>query len=47
MKKIIGGYAKTPLIAKIILGLIIGVCLGMWVPQAEFVTVFGSVLLVH
>jgi len=43
MKKFFGFYTKTPLIARIIVGLVIGVCLGLWVPQAEFVTVFGDI----
>ena len=43
MKKIFSFYAKTPLIAKIAVGLIIGVCLGLWVPQASFITVFGDI----
>ena len=43
MKKIVGLYTKTPLIAKIIIGLIIGVSFGLWVPQAEVITVFGDV----
>ena len=43
MKKIFGFYTKSPLILRILVGLIIGVCLGLWVPQAGFVTVFGDV----
>jgi len=43
MKKIFGGYTKTPLILRIIIGLAIGICLGLWVPQAGFVTIFGDV----
>ncbi|MBR5219022.1 MAG: serine/threonine transporter SstT [Clostridia bacterium] len=43
MKKFFGFYAKTPLIAKILVGLVIGVCLGLWVPQAGFITVLGDV----
>jgi len=29
MKKFFGFYTKTPLIARIIVGLVIGVCLGL------------------
>lgn len=43
MKKIFGFYTKTPLIARILIGLIIGICLGLWVPQAGFVTVLGNI----
>ncbi len=43
MKKIFGFYTKSPLILRILIGLVIGVCLGLWVPQAGFVTVFGDV----
>lgn len=43
MKKVLGFYTKAPLILRIAIGLVIGVCLGLWVPQAEFVTVFGDV----
>ncbi|MBE6571543.1 MAG: serine/threonine transporter SstT [Ruminococcaceae bacterium] len=43
MKKFFGFYTKTPLILRILVGLVIGICLGLWVPQAGFVTVFGDV----
>ena len=43
MKKILGGYIKAPLILRIVIGLVIGVCLGLWVPQAGFVTIFGDI----
>ena len=43
MKKILGGYVKAPLILRIVIGLVIGVCLGLWVPQAGFVTVLGDI----
>ena len=42
MKKIVHAYANIPLIAKIAVGIVIGVCLGLWVPQASFVTVLGN-----
>ncbi len=42
MKKVMWMYAKFPLIAKIALGVAVGVCLGLWVPGAAFVTVFGD-----
>lgn len=43
MKKVFSLYAKSSLVLRIAIGLVIGVCLGMWVPQAEFVTVFGDI----
>ena len=43
MKKILGTYTKAPLILRIAIGLVIGICLGIWVPQAGFVTVFGDI----
>ena len=43
MKKIFVFYTKTPLMLRILIGLVIGICLGLWVPQAGFVTIFGDV----
>ncbi len=43
MKKVLSYYTKSPLILRIAIGLAIGVCLGLWVPQASFVTLFGDV----
>ncbi len=43
MKKIFGFYTKSPLILRIAIGLVIGVVLGLWVPGASFVTVFGDI----
>lgn len=43
MSKLFSFYSKIPLILKIAVGLVVGVCLGLWVPQASFVTVFGDV----
>lgn len=43
MKKILGFYTKTPLILRIAIGLVIGICLGLFLPQASFVTVFGDI----
>ena len=43
MKKIFGFYTKTPLVLRILIGLVIGVVLGLFVPQASFVTVLGDV----
>ena len=43
MKKILSFYAKTPLILRIAIGLVIGIVLGLWVPQAAFVKVFGDI----
>lgn len=43
MKKIFSLYTKSPLILRIAIGLVIGICLGLWVPKASFVTVFGDI----
>ena len=43
MKKFFGFYTKTPLILRIAICLVIGICLGLWVPEAGFVTVFGDI----
>ena len=43
MKKILGTYTKIPLILRIAVGLVIGICLGLLVPQAKFVTIFGDI----
>ena len=43
MKKFFGFYTKNPLILRIAIGLVIGICLGLWVPEAGFVTVFGDI----
>ena len=43
MKKILNGYVNSPLILRIAIGLVIGVLLGLFVPQAKFVTIFGSI----
>ena len=43
MKKFFVFYTKTPLILRIAIGLVIGICLGLWVPEAGFVTVFGDI----
>lgn len=43
MKKFFGFYTKTPLVLRIAIGLVIGICLGLWVPEAGFVTVFGDI----
>lgn len=43
MKKFFGAYANIPLILRIAIGLAIGICLGLWVPQAGFVSVFGEI----
>lgn len=42
MKKIMLFYNKIPLILKIAIGLVIGASLGLLVPQAEFISVLGS-----
>lgn len=43
MKKVLGFYTNSPLILRIAIGLVIGVVLGLWVPQASFITIFGDV----
>ena len=43
MKKIFNAYLGFPLIGRIAIGLVIGICLGLWVPQAGFVTIFGDI----
>lgn len=43
MKKVFEIYTKSPLILRIAIGLVIGVCLGLWVPGASFVTVLGDI----
>ncbi len=43
MKKIVKKYTDTPLILRIMTGLIIGVLFGIFLPQAEFIMVFGEV----
>ena len=43
MKKIVNFYVKTPLILRIAIGLVIGICLGLFLPKATFVAVFGDV----
>ena len=43
MKNIFGFYTKTPLILRIAIALVIGITLGLWVPQASFITIFGDI----
>ncbi len=43
MKKILTFYTKSPLILRIAIGLVIGVLLGLFVPSASFVAVFGNI----
>ena len=43
MKNILGFYTKTPLILRIAIGLVIGICLGLFLPQASVVAVFGNI----
>ena len=43
MKNILQFYTKTPLILRIAIGLVIGICLGLWVPAASFITVLGDI----
>ena len=43
MKKIFNAYVNSSLILRILIGLLIGVSLGLLVPQATFVAVFGDI----
>ena len=43
MKKIVKFYVNSPLILRIAIGLVIGICLGLFLPSATFVSVFGEV----
>ena len=43
MKNILKGYVNSPLILRIAIGLVIGVLLGLFVPQVKFVAIFGSI----
>ena len=43
MKKFLSFYTKAPLILRIAIGLVIGIVLGLWVPQAAFVKVLGDI----
>ena len=43
MKKVFSVYTKSPLILRIAIGLLIGVVLGIWVPAASGITIFGEV----
>ena len=40
MKNILKVYVNAPLILRIAIGLVIGVLLGLFVPQAKFVTIW-------
>ncbi len=43
MKKVVSLYTESPLILRIAIGLLIGICLGLWLPQVSFVSVLGTV----
>jgi len=43
MKKVLKLYTDTPLILRIAIGLVIGICLGIFLPKATFVEIFGNV----
>ncbi len=42
MKKVLSLYVNSSLILKIAIGLVIGAALGLWVPQAGFVSILGD-----
>ena len=43
MKNFCKLYVKSSLIFRIAIGLIVGICLGLWVPQAKVITIFGTI----
>lgn len=43
MKKILRLYTNSSLILRIVIGLVLGTALGLWLPQASFITVFGDI----
>ena len=43
MKTIVKAYTNSPLIVRILIGLVVGVCLGLWLPQATFIEIFGDI----
>ena len=43
MKKVLKTYVESPLILRIAIGLVIGIALGLLVPAANFVTIFGDI----
>ena len=43
MKKALKTYVDSPLILRIAIGLVIGIALGLLVPAASFVTIFGDI----
>lgn len=43
MKNIFGFYVKIPLVLRIAVGLVIGVILGSFLPQLEFISVLGQI----
>ena len=43
MKKTLKFYVDSPLILRIAIGLVIGICLGLFLPEAIFIATFGSV----
>ena len=43
MKKLLSYYTDSPLILRIAIGLVIGICLGLWVKSAAFITIFGDI----
>lgn len=43
MKKVLQFYVKSPLIMRIAVGLVIGICFGLFLPGATFIATFGNV----
>ena len=43
MKKIVSAYVNFPLILRIAIGLVVGIVLGLLLPEDSFVSVFGEI----
>ena len=43
MKSFCRFYVKSSLIFRIAIGLVLGICLGLWIPQAKFIAIFGDI----
>lgn len=43
MKNFCKLYVKSSLIFRIAIGLVVGICLGLWVPQAKVIAIFGTI----
>ena len=43
MKKTLKFYVNSPLILRIAIGLVIGICFGLFLPEATLIALFGSI----